>query len=136
MIREETYRDSFELAKDTHYTILLDENLEVLQEALEDAGYKVVRLPKGWPDHEIKKLAQGWSILTKNSQDFVEDALSYDYDVIALEDVQFVDSRKERTNETVRKVAGALRRSQLASRKGNFVLKIHDDGSFHLRQLP
>jgi hypothetical protein len=41
-----------------------------------------------------------------------------------------------RTNHTVVKIAGAVKRSQLASRKGNFMLSIRDDGSFHLRQLP
>ena len=132
----QTYQDSFELAKGAHYTILLDENLEALQSALEDEGYKVVRAPKGWSDPDIKKLASGWSILTRNSQDFIPDALRFDYDLIALEDVQFIDSRADRTNTTVQKIANALRRSRLASRKGNFVLKIHDDGSFHLRQLP
>jgi hypothetical protein len=56
--------------------------------------------------------------------------------VIAVEDVKFIDSKPDRTNQTVVKIAGAVRRSQLASRKGNFILRVRDDGSFHLRQLP
>jgi len=85
-------------------------------------------------DEEIKELAKGgWTSVTRNSQDFIDDALHYDYDIIALEDVKFIDSKQDRTNQTVVKIAGALMPSQLASRKGNFVLKSHDDGSFHLR---
>jgi hypothetical protein len=53
---------------------------------------------------------------------------------------QFQDTlelaKQDRTNGTVVKVAGPLKRSQLAQRKGNFVLSIRADGSFHLWQLP
>jgi hypothetical protein len=62
----------------------------------------------------------GSTIITRNSNDFVDDALHYDYDIIALEDVKFVDSKQDRTNHTVVKIAGAVKRSQLASRKGQF----------------
>lgn len=74
-------------------------------------------------------------ILTKNSRDFIDDAVRYDYDVIGIEDIGFVDDKADRTNEAVRKISGAVRRSQLANRKGNFSLKVRDDGSFHLQQL-
>jgi hypothetical protein len=65
----------------------------------------------------------------------VNDAVHYDYDVIAVEGIKFIDSRPDRTNQTVAKIAGAIRRSELATRKGDFLLTIRDDGSFHLRQL-
>jgi len=131
------FQDVLELAKGAHYTIVLDENLRSLKPGLEDEGLKVVLPPAGATDEDIKELAKGgWTIATKNSQDFLDDALHYDYDVMALEDVKFIGSKPDRTNQTVAKIAGALTRSQLASRKGNFVLKIRDDGSFHLRQLP
>jgi hypothetical protein len=71
----------------------------------------------------------------KNSEDFVDDAVRYDYDVIGIEDIKFIDSRPDRTNETVRKVTAAVRRSKLATLKGNFWLKVRDNGSFHLEQL-
>jgi hypothetical protein len=131
------FQDVLELAKGAYYTILLDGNLCSLEPGLEDDGLKVVLPPAGATDEDIKQIAKGgWTIATKNSQDFVDDALHYDYDIIALEDVRFIDSKPDRTNQTVSKITGALMRSQLASRKGNFVLKIRDDGSFHLRQLP
>jgi len=131
------FQDVLELAKGAHYTIVLDENLRSLKAGLEDEGFKVVLPPEGAADEDIKELAKGgWTIATKNSKDFLDDALHYDYDIIALEEVKFIDSKPDRANQTVAKIAGALIRSQLASRKGNFVLRIRDDGSFHLRQLP
>ena len=51
------------------------------------------------------------------------------------EDIKFVDDKVDRTNETVRKISSAVRRSQIGIRKGNFCLKIRDNGSFHLEQL-
>ncbi len=97
------FQDRIELAKGSHYTIVLDENLR--------------------------------TILTANSKDFTDDAVHFDYDVIAVENIKFIDSRPDSTNQTVAKISGAIRRSQLATRKGNFLLTVEDDGSFHLRQL-
>ena len=61
--------------------------------------------------------------------------MRFDYDVIGIEDIKFIDDRGERTNETVRKISAAVRRSRIGTRKGNFWLKVRDDGSFHLEQL-
>ena len=70
-------------------------------------------------------------MLTKNSQDFVYDAARYD-DVIGIEEVKFVDDREDRTNDTVRKISVAVRRSQLGTRKRDFWLNVRDNGSFQL----
>lgn len=130
------YQDELELAKGSHYTIVLDENLHVLKPGLEDEGYKVITPQPGTSDLEIKELAKrGWTILTANSNDFTYDAAHYDYDVIGIEDIRFIDGKADRTNQTVLKIADAIRRSRLATRKGNFLLAVRDDGSFHLRQL-
>ena len=71
----------------------------------------------------------------QDSQDFAGEAVRHDYDVIGIEDIKFIDDRPDRTNDTVRKISAALRRSQLGTRKGNFWLKIRDNGSFYLEQL-
>jgi hypothetical protein len=129
--------DLIEMSKQGYFTILLDENLHGLEPGLEDDGFKVVLPPQGLGDDplKVKAKARGWAILTKNSQDFVEDAVRYDYDVIGIEDIKFIDSKPDPTNETVRKISNAVRRSKLATTKGNFWLKIRDNGSFHLEQL-
>jgi hypothetical protein len=118
--------DLVELSKQGYFTIMLDENLRVLEAALEDDGFKVVVPQQGLKDEALKRQSRGWAILTKNSQDFVDEAVRYDYDVIGIEDVKC---------ETVRKISTAVRRSQPGTRKGNFWLKVRDNGSFHLEQL-
>jgi hypothetical protein len=72
---------------------------------------------------------------TRHAQDFAGEAVRYDYDVIGIEDITFIDDRPDRTNDTVRKISAAVRRSQLGTRRGNFWLKIRDNGSFHLERL-
>ncbi len=127
--------DLVELSKQGYFTILLDENLRALESALEDDGFKVVVPHQGLNDETLKRQARGWAILTKNSQDFIDEAVRFDYDVIGIEDIKFVDDKADRANETVRKISNAVRRSQLGTRRGNFWLKIRDNGSFHLEQL-
>ncbi len=128
-------QDLIELSKQGYFTILLDEHLRGLEAGLEDDGFKVIAPSQGLKDEALKRKARGWAILTRNSQDFVDDAVRYDYDVIGIEDIKFVDDKPDRTNETARKISAAVRRSQLGTRKGNFWLKIRDNGSFHLEQL-
>ena len=82
----------------------------------------------GLADDALKRKARGWAVLTRNSRDFVEDAVRYDYDVIGLEDVKFVDDRGDRTNDTVRKISAAVRRSQLGTRKGDRVVLLEAVG--------
>jgi hypothetical protein len=127
--------DRIELSKQGYFTILLDENLRTLESALEDDGFKVVLPSQGLKDEALKRMARGWAVLTKNSHDFAGEAVRYDYDVIGIEDIKFIDDRTDRTNDTVRKISAAVRRSQLGTRRGNFWLKIRDNGSFHLEQL-
>src|SRR6266480_2153324 len=98
-------QDLVELSKQGYFTFLLDENLRGLETALEDDGFKVVVPSPGLKDEALKRKARGWAILTRNSQDFVHDAVRYDYDIIGIEDVKFIDSKPERTNETVRKIS-------------------------------
>jgi len=74
-------QDLIELSKQGYFTILLDENLRGLEAGLEDDGFKVVVPSQGLKDDELKRKARGWAILTKNSQDFIHDAVRYDYDV-------------------------------------------------------
>ena len=110
-----TEEDLLELSKQGYFTIMLDENLRVLESALEDDGFKVIVPHPGLKDDALKRQARGWAILTKNAQNFIDEAVRYDYDVIGIEDVK-LDS------ETVRKISNAVRRSQLGTRKGNVSL--------------
>ena len=129
------FSDIEEMSKQGYFTILLDENLRGLASSLEDDGFKVILPQPGLKDDVLKRQARGWAILTKNSQDFIDDAVRHDYDVIGVEDIKFIDDKSNRTNETVQKISNAVRRSQIGTRRGNFLLRILDNGSYHLQQL-
>lgn len=106
-----------------------------MEHGLRDAGFKVIVLDKGMPDDKIIQLAEGWSIMTKNSKDFLDDAVAGDYDVISLDIIKFIDDDKTRKNQTVQKIVKAFRDSGLANKKGNFNLIVKDNGEHVLKQL-
>jgi hypothetical protein len=116
---ETQYQDVIELAKGPGLTLVVDQRADLLKAGLEAEGYKVVT-----SDEDVRELARGgWTIVTRNPEDFVGDAIRFDYDIIAIE------------TDDIAKIAAAIRRSSLATRKGNFLLRVLGDGSFHLRQL-
>lgn len=53
--------DLVELSKQGYFTILLDENLRVLEPALEGDGFKVVMPRAGVTDEALKRQARGWA---------------------------------------------------------------------------
>lgn len=124
-----------EAAMRSKFTIFLDEQLHHLEAGLEDAGCKVIMMEKGMSDPKIMKMASGWCILTRNSKDFRNYAVKYDFDVISIETIKFQDTDPTMHNQTVRKVINAVRKSGLATRKGNFFLTVFDDGKFLLEEL-
>ena len=53
-----TEEDLVELSKQGYFTIMLDENLRVLESALEDDGFKVVLPHPGLKDEGLKRQAR------------------------------------------------------------------------------
>lgn len=109
-------------------TIFLDENRLELKEGLKDAGFKVIVLKQGLSDEEIGELAEGHAILTANTADFIDNAKASDYDIISIDDLKFHDTDKTRKNKTVQKVVKAIRDTKFYTLRGNFLLKIYNDG--------
>ena len=129
----EEFNDVLELGKWTHYfRIVLDEGLSALEPPLEDQGF-LVRLP--FRREDIKREARGCALLTRNPEAFIYDSVRLDYDVISVENLNFMDESAENAKEAADKISGAIRRSHLGTRRGNFLLKVREDGSFHLRDL-
>ena len=107
-------------------TILVDKNVETLEEPLTKLGYRVFKLEKGLKDPHIQKLAEGSAMLTKNARDFVYEAIIFDYDVIEIGCIQ------DEKNITAKNISRAITDSRFYNLKGNFHLKIYDDGHFGL----
>lgn len=127
------FNDVIKLRKWAHiFRIVLDEGLFALRAPLEDQGFRV-RLP--FRREEIKEEAREEAVLTRNPEAFMYDAVRLDYDVISVEDLKLIDHGPDRIKEEADKVSAAIRRSRLGSRRGNFLLKVREDGSFHLEGL-
>jgi hypothetical protein len=116
-------------------TILLDENLLELKDGLRDAGFKVLTLKQGMSDEDIGELAEGHAILTKNTKDFIGNAKAFDYDIISVEKIKFIDTAKTKKNLTVQKIVKAVRESQFYVLRGNFLLRILDSGKFKIEEI-
>lgn len=116
-------------------TIMLDENLLELKDGLKDAGFKVITLRQGMSDEDIGELSEGHAILTKNSKDFLKNAKPFDYDIISVELIKFIDTAKTRKNHTVQKIANAVRDSKFYLLRGNFLLRIRDNGTYQIEDI-
>lgn len=125
----------FESAMRSKVTIVLDENLRQLRAALEDSGFRVLEFKSGTKDPDLIPHLTGRAILTKNTEDFKIDAVIHDFDIISIENIAFVDNKKDRSNETAKKIAHAVRHSGFTSKRGNWLLSIMNDGKWSLSEL-
>jgi len=124
-----------ELAVRSNFTLVLDENLYVLYEALRDSGFKVLKYPKGLKDSDLVPFLTNKILITNNSKDFVIDALVHDFDIIATESIKFIDDKKDRKNELAIKIASAIRESNISLRRGNWIMNLKNDGTYNLKEL-
>lgn len=124
-----------ELSLKSKITLVLDEHLFVLREALENYGFRVLVYKQGLKDFELTPYLTGKAIITQDLEDFSIDAIIHDFDIILIKDIKFIDSKKDRSNSTVQKIAEAIRGSKIYSLKGNWLLTIYDDGSYETEEL-
>jgi hypothetical protein len=116
--------------------VVLDENLFELKESLEKYNLHVVLPKPGMSDPDIAKAYLGGRILiTKNSKDFIEFAPVYDFGIIALENVKYIDTAKDISNQTSKLISKILVRGKLWSRLGAFLVKVKANGSFDIEKL-
>jgi len=124
-----------EAAMRSKLTIHLDENLHQLESSLRDAGFKIFLIEKGTPDDRICMNLEGDVLLTKNVKDFKVNAVIYDFDIISVEKIKFIDNKKDKSNITSQKISNAVRQSEFYNKRGNFLLTVMDDGEWELKEL-
>ena len=90
---------------------------------------------QGLLDPEIQHDIEGEIIVTKNIRDFQYDALRFDYDIIDLSQVRFVDPSPEPNNQTALWISKAVVDHKIASLKGNFIVHIQTDGTASVETL-
>ena len=117
--------------------LVIDENVSYLEKPLEQANFHVLVPTAGLEDSEIKKTLLGNRVLvTKNTKDFLDDAPVYDYGIIGLEALPFIDSEKTYAdNKTAKMISQAYSHFNLHSKKHGFVLMLRENGKHVLRDL-
>jgi hypothetical protein len=116
-------------------TITLDENIECLTAGLKQAGFKVYNVEKGWSDDRMKDYIGNTVLITKNAKDFIDDATKYDYDIIDIKNIKYLDNDPTEKNKTVQKIKNVCRKTQFYKLRGVFLVTIHDDGSYAIEDL-
>jgi CCR4-NOT transcriptional regulation complex NOT5 subunit len=88
-------------------------------------------------DDKIKEQVLANRILiTKNTKDFEEDVSSYDFGIIALEALSFIDPDSSDKNQTVKLISRAISKHSLWSARQGFIARLKDDGSVTLETVP
>jgi len=102
-----------------------------------EANIIVVKPDGGLSDHLMKKLWLTHRIVaTRTPADFIDDAPVYEYGVIALDRLSFIDPAPEYSNnKTVHLISRAMGDYGLWARGAKFLLELHDDGNHVLREL-
>ncbi|MBI2372375.1 MAG: hypothetical protein HYV07_00110 [Deltaproteobacteria bacterium] len=136
LAREQFARDVEPRIAMARGTVVLDENASMLEAALRSQNIRVIRPRAGATDDQIKEeILPNRIIITRNSKDFVRDASSYDYGIIALEGLRFLDPEPTRANRTVRLISDALQDHGLWARRHGFLVTLHEDGTSELKLL-
>jgi hypothetical protein len=117
--------------------LVLDENVQVLVGPLRAANIRVIVPRAGMDDSEIKtELLPGRILVTKNAKDFVYDASSYEYGIISLDKLRFIDPNPDPAkNKTVALISRALIDQELWHKRHGFILILSEKGSHKYRDL-
>lgn len=117
--------------------LVVDENVAFLENPLSQANFHVVTPTKGLEDADIKKRLLGKRILiTRNTKDFLDDAPTYDYGIIGLEALPFVDHAPTYAgNETAKLIAKAYGTYELHAERSGFVLMLNPNGKHVFKRL-
>lgn len=117
--------------------LIVDENVSFLEKPLEEANFHVDTPDKGWEDPKIKKRLLGNRIIvTRNTKDFIDDAPVYDYGIIGLEGLPFIDSSPTYAqNATAKLISKVYREFKLHSERSGFILKLRPDGKHVFERL-
>jgi hypothetical protein len=105
--------------------LVLDENLENLEQELIKRNIKIVKVKKGLKDPFIKEnILPGRIFVTNNSKDFIDDASSYQYGIIATEKIKFKDPKN-----LAKKISDEIIKNKLWSKPYGFILELSEKES-------
>jgi hypothetical protein len=125
----------FETAMRSKLTIVLDENVLSLAEPLRLLKQKVIIPKRGLKDTDIIQFLDGKAILTKNSKDFIPEAVVYNFDIISLDKIKFLDSKQDESNQTAKRIVEAIRESKFVTVDGVYQLVLLENDKWKLNKL-
>lgn len=111
--------------------LVVDENVLSLAAPLEKLNMHVVIPPKGMEDANIAKMLLGGRILvTANPDDFIEQAPVFDFGIIALDKLKFIDKSQDGiNNRTVKAINAAIIKHSLWSKSKAFKVTLNESGT-------
>ena len=111
--------------------LVVDENLKEIVPHLENRNIRVITPRQGEDDDHIKKVYLSKRIfITNNSKDFIDDASSYEYGIIATESLKSKDPIK-----LAKIISDCISKFNLWSKQHGFILKLKDNGKHELENL-
>ena len=112
-------------------TVVLDENLLNLRDGLQKRNIRVLVPTSGMSDETIKEqMLANRILITNNSKDFISDASSYDYGIIATESLSSKDIKN-----VVQKIHEAFITHELWSKRHGFIVYLKDTGPSDFKSL-
>jgi hypothetical protein len=113
--------------------LVLDENLQQLQSELEGKNVHVIAVEPGTPDDKIiQTLLPHRVLVTRNLRDFILEAPVYEYGIISLEKLRFINPKT-----TAQLISRVLSKRALWSKTKPWLLVFSADGkrsTFHYIQ--
>lgn len=108
-------------------TLVVDENVQELAPPLKESNIHVILPRPGEPDdHIIERLLPNRMIVTKNPKDFKGHASSYDFGIIDVSKLRFIDKNPSPTkNKTVRLISDAIIKFSLWNKRHGFIITLY-----------
>ena len=117
--------------------LVVDENIQNLANVLRQTHIRVIVPRSGTPDDQIKTdLLPNRILVTKNSKDFKNQASSFEYGIISLDKLKFIDPEPNPAkNRTVRLISDAIINYKLWSKGHGFILTLKENGKHQYEDL-
>ncbi|MBI2377404.1 MAG: hypothetical protein HYV07_25610 [Deltaproteobacteria bacterium] len=98
---------------------------------------RVIVPEAGMSDDRIKsQLLPNRIIITRNAKDFVYEASSYDYGIIGLENLSYIDPEPDPgKNQTAQLISKAIIDHGLWSKRSGFILMLENNGRHRYQDL-
>jgi len=114
-------------------TVVVDECVQQLAKPLEMLNIHVfVPLPGESDFSLMRRLVANRILITRNTSDFEEYASSYDFGIIDLSKLRFIDPEQDPSkNKTVQLISRVIQKESLWSLRHGFKVTLHDDGTWN-----